>query len=115
MDTAIGGGDFLPGANGRPKAVGGTTELFQRAFIRLTVPFGSFAFDPSLGSHLHMLDVTESGADAKALAYAQEALKTLPQVKAEAAACKTNPSAVTVRLSAGGDQKEIEVKLNGSL
>ncbi|MBE6830305.1 MAG: histidine kinase, partial [Ruminococcaceae bacterium] len=30
MDTALIGGDFLPGSNGRPEKISGVRELFQR-------------------------------------------------------------------------------------
>ncbi|MFR8529855.1 MAG: hypothetical protein ACLVDB_01215 [Anaeromassilibacillus sp.] len=55
MDTALAGGDFSLGANGLPRGISGEEELLQRAAIRLRVPLGRFAFQPTLGSRLYTL------------------------------------------------------------
>lgn len=110
MDAALSGGDFRRAANGRPYLIGGTEELFQRAAIRLTIPAGRFCYDASLGSRLSTL--TAQSADADALLLAQEALRAVPGVAAAGAVYTPGENAkVTVTLSCGGTQKEIEVKL----
>ncbi|NLG92314.1 MAG: histidine kinase [Clostridiales bacterium] len=112
MDTALKNGDFLLGPNGRPKQISGEQEFLQRAAIRLKIPLGSFAYDPQLGSRLHELKAGGSGLNEKAITMAQEALRPLPQVTVESAACSGNPPcAVVVRLCCGEEKSEIEVKL----
>ena len=103
MDTALKNGDFLPGSNGRPKQIGGEQELLQRAAIRLKIPLGSFVYELKPG---------DSGLSAKALTMAQEALRSLPQVTVESAACsETQPITVVFRLCCGDEKTEIEVNL----
>ncbi len=111
MDTALANGDFSPGANGRPREIGGAAELFQRAAIRLTVPLGGFACDPSLGSRLNTLPALTGGQNEKALSFAREALRRLPQLAVESAAYSADPPRVNIVLSYGGESAEIEVKL----
>jgi hypothetical protein len=112
MDTALENGDFSPGANGRPRLIGGREELLQRAKIRLAVPRGSFSADPALGSRLHTLTGDEEDPDRPALFYAREALSPLPQAAAESAEYLPGPPpAVRVALVCGGEQSELEVKL----
>lgn len=112
MDTALQNGDFARAANGRPYQISGTEEMFQRAYIRLTVPAGRFCYDPSLGSRLNTLTGNEPDPDVKALSLAQEALRTIPEISVQSAHYeKTAPPAVQVTLSCGGEQKEFEVKL----
>lgn len=111
-DTAIANGDFSPGANGRPRLIGGREELLQRARIRLTVPRGSFYPDPALGSRLRLLTGSEEDPDRLALFYAQEALGPLPQVTAAGAEYRPGPPrAVRLTLRCGGEESELEVKL----
>lgn len=112
MDTALENGDFARAANGRPYRIGGTDEIFQRAYIRLTVPAGAFCYDAALGSRLNTLTGDEPDPDAQALSLAQEALRTLPELSVQSARYeKTTPPAVRVSLRCGGEQKEFEVKL----
>lgn len=111
MDTALMNGDFLLGFNGRPQKIQGAQELLQRAALRLKVPLGSFAYDPSLGSRLHELNPGDSGLNEKALTMVQEALRVLPQVTVEHTECSENPLTVMVALGCGGEKAEIEVKI----
>lgn len=111
MDTALANGDFSVGSNGRPKQIGGTQELFQRAQIRLNVPLGSFVYDASLGSRLHELKADDSGLSEKALSMAQEALRVLPQVAAESSKCSGEPLVAVFQLRCGGETAEIEVRI----
>lgn len=111
MDTALANGDFSPASNGRAAAIGGKEELFQRAAIRLIVPLGGFACDPSLGSRLHTLKADTEERDEKALAFAQEALRKLPQVSAVSAVCSAQePISVQVGVQYGGETRVIEVR-----
>lgn len=112
MDTALKDGDFKRSSNGRPEQIDGTQELLQRAAIRLNIPLGSFIYDAQLGSRLHSLKSGDDELNAKALAMAQEALKPLPQLTVESAACSVgDPMTVTVQLSYSGGNAEIEVKI----
>lgn len=112
MDTAISGGDFELGANGRPRTAEGAEELFQRALIRLTVPLGAFPCNPALGSRLHTLKAGTPLADEKAFSLAREALRSLPQLAVTGAKffAGDEPS-VRVTVSYGGESRELEVKL----
>lgn len=112
MDTAIANGDFSPGANGRPRAISGAEEKFQRAAIRLTVPRGAFCYDASLGSRLGTLTGQEDDPDGRALFYAQEALGEMTDVTVQSAQYLAGDApSVRVSLLCGGQQKEIEVKI----
>lgn len=112
MDTALKNGDFLPGSNGRPKQIGGERELLQRAAIRLKIPLGSFMYDPQLGSRLYELKAGGSELNARAFTMAQEALRSLPQVTVESAACsETQPLKAVFQLCCGDEKSEIEVNL----
>ena len=112
MDTAIENGDFALGANGRPRAISGAEEAFQRAAIRLGVPRGSFCFDPALGSRLSAVTGEEDDPDALALFYAQEALGPAADVTVQAARYVAGDApSVNVTLLSAGQQKEIGVKL----
>lgn len=112
MDTAISGGDFELGANGRPRTAEGAEELFQRARIRLTVPLGAFPCDPALGSRLHTLTAETPLAGEKAFSLAREALRSLPQLSVAGAKffAGDGPS-VKVAVGYGGESRELEVKL----
>lgn len=111
MDTKLENGDFSLGSNGRPQAVSGAGELLQRAKIRLTVPLGSFACNPELGSRLYTLTGNEPDRDARALSMAQDALRLLPQLEAESARyVPGSPPSVAVSVRCGAELDEIEVK-----
>lgn len=116
MDTAIANGDFSVGANGLPRRICGEEELLQRAVIRLRVPLGRFAYQPTLGSNLYTLRPGAPENDENALALAQEALRDTPQVRVEGAQCsRTAPLTVRVRLVWEGGGAEIEVNGNGDV
>jgi hypothetical protein len=112
MDLALSGGDFVCGETGRPQAVTGSAELFQRAEIRLTVPLGSFSCNPALGSRLHTLTADTPLREKKALAIAQEALRGLPQLSVTKAEFITaDPAQVKITLNDGGISRDVEVTL----
>lgn len=112
MDLELSGGDFAAGENGRPKTVSGAEELFQRAEIRLTVPLGSFALNPSLGSRLHSLRADTPLREEKALSMAQEALRQMPQLKVTGAEYRDgSPAEVRITLNCAGSSREVEVHL----
>jgi hypothetical protein len=112
LDTLLVNGDFAPGSNGLPRPVIGTRELFQRAMIRLNVPFGAFDYDASLGSRLHGLNPADTGFETQALAAAQEALRPLTGVSAVSVRLvQGTPPAVAVECVCGEEHMEIEVKL----
>lgn len=74
MDTALLNGDFAPSPSGIPFPVRGASELLQRALIRLTVPRGSFPYDPSLGSSLSALNPADPDFYEQAFSAVQDAL-----------------------------------------
>lgn len=112
MDLKLSEGDFLTDENGRPKTVTGAEELFQRAKIRLSVPLGSFACNPQLGSRLHTLTADTPLREEKAISMAQEALRNLPQLTVEGAVFQEgNPSKVIITLNYGGECRNVEVQL----
>ena len=112
MDTKLENGDFALGSNGRPQTVSGTVELIQRAKIRLTVPLGTFAGNPELGSRLYTLTGNEPDRDARALSMAQDALRLLPQLEAKSAQfIPGGPPSVKIGLLFEQEIYEIEVKL----
>lgn len=111
MDTLLKNGGFASAANGRPYRIGGADEIFQRAKIRLTVPLGSFCFDPALGSRLHTLTGKEPDPDAAALLDAQEALQPLAGVTAVSAEYSETPPTVKIAMEYCGQKKTAEVKL----
>lgn len=87
-------------------------ELFQRAAICLTVPLGGFACGPSLGSRLHTLPGLSGGQDEKALLFAQEALRRLPQLTVtNAGYLAQDPPLAKITVESGGKTREIEVTL----
>ncbi len=113
MDTGLANGDFSPGSNGRPEAIDGARALFQQAMIRLNVPFGSFAFDPSLGSKLYTLKPDDADFREKAAVLAQETLRSLPGISVEGVRLSGTKSGVAVfQLCCGENTAEIEVNLS---
>lgn len=113
MDVALKNGDFETGTNGFPVLLDGTEELLQRAAVRLTVPRGTFGYNPGLGSRLWGLDPGAPGFGEAALFAAQEALLLLPQVRAQSVRLvSAEPPVLGVLLRCGERQKETEVALS---
>jgi phage gp46-like protein len=84
MDTLLQNGDHAVNPSGLPAAVTGTGEIIQRAMLRLGLRRGSFPYDRSLGSELHLLSREDSGAARRAAqSYVQEALLPLPGLRVE--------------------------------
>jgi len=112
MDLELFAGDFIKDGNGRPKTITGAEELFQRAKIRLTIPLGSFACNPQLGSRLHTLTADMPLREEKALSMAQEALRNLPQLTVEGAVFQEDtPPKVIITLNYSGESRDVEVQL----
>lgn len=103
MDTLLKNMDHAADENGEPIVITGRRALIQRLLIRLGVRKASFAPNPQLGSELHKLPTTLTGAqrDRLALHYAQEAL--LPEgARVEQAVCrpvKGKPEALSIALT----------------
>ena len=111
MDTALANGTFVPGQDGKPKLIGGTEELLQRAMIRLNVRRGNFVYHPDLGSGLAGLQAEDENWESKALSMAQEALKELPQLSvASVRPPESEGDPVVVTVVFGGESAEIEVR-----
>ena len=115
MDTAIANGDWTVNGNGIPVVLSGFEEQLQRAFIRLSIKQGSFAYDPLLGSRLYTLKPTDSDLNEKALSLAQEALhKDMPQVTVQSAVCSILLGGglnVTVSLQTAEGKGSVTVKI----
>lgn len=116
MDTLLLDGDFVPDLRGRPQAVNGLRELLQRCMIRLTVPRGSFACDPQLGSRLRNLPRTAPQTmNEVALAYISEALEDLPEVMPAEVKCSYDPerdiATVEITLELGTEAYKLEVEV----
>ena len=90
MDTALQNGDFAVSPAGIPFAVSAAPELLQRALIRLSVPRGSFPYDPALGSSLHTLNPEDAGFYQQAFQAVQEALILLPELSLQTLAVEGN-------------------------
>ncbi|MDU7338447.1 MAG: histidine kinase [Clostridium sp.] len=116
MDTKLENGDFEVVANGLPRSVTGKEELLQRATIRLTVPRGSFSYDPSLGSKLHTLVLSGSDLNARARELVEEALAPLPGISVEQVLCTplgTRRARLTAELSTSFGLGTISMELTG--
>lgn len=87
MDTLLMDGDFAVNDCGLPLTAAGREELLQRAWIRLRVPKGSFAYDTALGSRLSTLDPAEGDLNTRAREMAEEALGGLADVSVESVSC----------------------------
>lgn len=112
MDAALENGDFARAANGRPYQISGAEDKLQRAMILLTVPAGSFRYDPSLGGGLHTLTGQEQNPDGKAFTLVQETLRSMQDITVQSVSYdKTTPPTVKVVLACGGIQKEFQIKL----
>ena len=85
MDTLLSQGDHKRNGQGFLIPISGAQEAIQRAMIRLSVPKGSFAPNPKLGSRLFLLGkAPERQTEELALEYAKEALLEEEQVQATA-------------------------------
>ena len=117
MDTALAGGDFSLGANGLPRGISGEEGLLQRAAIRLRVPLGRFAFQPTLGSRLYTLRPENGGQGRKRPGHgARKRCGELPQVWVESAVCSgTEPLIARIQLAWEGGGAEIEVTCDGDI
>ena len=86
MDILLEHGDHAVDFRGLPRRIQGEELLVQQALIYLSVPKGSFPYDPTLGSELFRLQPdTEENLARGALSYAQEALSSLPRVRVTSA------------------------------
>lgn len=81
MDTALRNGDFAVSDAGIPVPLRAANELLQRALIRLSVPLGSFPYDPALGSSLYALDPLAPDFYQQAFQAAQEALLPVQELQ----------------------------------
>jgi hypothetical protein len=119
VDTLIVAGTHAVDGRGLPVVVTGVRERLQRALIRLIVPKGRFALDPSLGSELHRLTACPAqNRDRTALAYVQEALAPIRELRVLGAACQMRDEEtllVRVELADSGGEKiyTLEVASHG--
>lgn len=79
MDNLIVNGDMALDGNGDVQLVTGIQEVIQRAMIRLTVKQGAFAYDQTLGSRLHYLDIHQVD-DYTLLSMVREALDDIDEI-----------------------------------
>lgn len=59
MTTKLSYGDYEIDSRGRLIQIDGIEEIAQQAMIRLTIPKGSFVYNPELGSELHTVDLNQ--------------------------------------------------------
>lgn len=105
MDTLLQNGDHARDGRRIPRSIDGVEELIQQALIRLSVPQGSFALAPRLGSQLHRLHRSPSRQTQRlALAWAQEALSPMPGIAVRNVECH-QPQPDTLELA-------IEISIN---
>lgn len=98
MDTKLTMGDFSQQPNGQTCQVTGAERLVQQALIALTVPLGSFPYDPALGSRLFQL-VPSPHMEQQATAYVEEALRSLPEISVAEVQCQQlDPEGVALRI-----------------
>lgn len=79
MDTALKNGDFALNSYGKIHSINGLEETIQRCQFLLKVKKGSFCYNRTLGSNLHLLKYDEN-VRGNALLLVKEALAPLPQV-----------------------------------
>jgi hypothetical protein len=119
VDTVIATGTHAVDGRGLPVAVTGVRERLQRALIRLAVPKGRFALDTALGSELHRLaGCPPQNRDRTALAYVQEALAPIRELRVLGASCQMRDEQsllVQVELADSGGEKiyTLEVTSHG--
>ncbi|WP_283610149.1 GPW/gp25 family protein [Faecalispora anaeroviscerum] len=116
MDIRLDQGDFAVGSNGLPDSVSGKEELLQRALIRLSVPRGSFSYDPELGSRLHTLVLTGTDLNTRARELTEEALSAMPELSVEWVVCTPLGGArarLTVALNTPWGAGTVSLELTG--
>lgn len=100
MDTKIKNGGWVKNSSGLPQTVECSEELLQRVLIRLTVPLGSFVFQPSFGSRLYLVWREDENLRAqRAVQLAQEALKSMTEVKILSARVNENTGTIIFNIS----------------
>ena len=112
MDTLLRGSDQALDPRGLPRTVEGGAELAQRAMIRLCVPRGRFAPDPTLGSQLYRLPRTSpQQMEALAEEYVREALAPMGEARLLSLSCSGEGERATVSLvlALGTEVMEMEV------
>lgn len=82
-DTKVVNGAYVLGANGLPLQAEGKELLLQLARLRLWLRKGRFPYNREAGSGLWALDLGSEHGEDRALALANEALLSLPGVRAE--------------------------------
>lgn len=85
MALKLENGAYALQANGLPQEIDRLEELLQNAWLRLTLPKGSFPYEREAGSGLAGADLSQEHGEERALALANEALLDLPGVRAEQA------------------------------
>lgn len=108
MDILLKNGQHAVDDLGAPIEIFDTSEIIQRAIIRLSVKKGSFPHDPELGSELYKLHRSNSKTTQnEALSYVQEALRPIPEIEVLSAHCSF-PYRELLKL-------EIEIKYNKNI
>lgn len=112
MDTLLSGGDFAVDALGRPIAIAGERELFQKVMLRLVIKKGSFRYDTELGSRLYTLKGSPH-PEQQALTLAAEALNGLGAIPIKAEVMPAGNQNIRLRLllEANGVRRQTEVEL----
>lgn len=112
MDTKIINGDFVRSTAGLLQTVECFEELLQRVKIRLTVPLGSFACQPSLGSRLSLVYNEEQRLRSqRAVQLAQESLSEIPDVSVLSANVNSGGDKIVFKIMSNNQIGEVEVNL----
>lgn len=115
MDILLENKDFYCGENGKPVLINGMEETIQRCKIALTVQKGSFIYDKTFGSELHLMKTIEpEQKKSTAELLVKEALLCIPQVqviKAEIVEDNEISCAIHVQIQAYNQLGSFEVMI----
>lgn len=117
MDTLLKDGQHLKNLQGYPVKITGRQRLAQSAFIRLTVPKGSFLYDKELGSRFFQLraSTNKDQLNRTALSYAQEAVFPIKQAKVDWAECSFSAlDTVNIRVGITIEKENFVMEVNQS-
>ena len=99
MDTAIKDGDFALNEQGKPYLINAMQETLQRCKILLMVRQGSFVYNRTLGSNLHLLGTESENLQGDALLLVKEALLPIKQVKVNGVSAEIKEDKVKLKIA----------------
>lgn len=112
MDTKIKNGGWVRDLSGLLQTVDCFEELLQRVYIRLTVPLGSFVYQPSFGSRLYLVWREEASLRSqRAVQLAQEALAPMTDINVLSAEVNEGDCKMVFKISSHKRTGEVEVTI----